>query len=257
MKEKVTKKAVKSTAVKEKKANSTTAKKAVKCTDAQEKVNKKQERGKTTKEKIFQESFKLFMNKPYLAVTVSDIEKAVGVTRGAIFHHVDNKLDLFEKVIEKYFLDTQNIYHTIGEDILEKDITLLEFIDTYVSALEKKFNALYALYNIDRNIADKHIISKAECSYFALLASTTYYYDNHNYIAKMHENFQTHRNTWRFFIQKAVETGEVKPNTNAKSFAKIFTSIYMGKFFYDAFDEGINEEELKELLLEIYNKIKA
>jgi AcrR family transcriptional regulator len=241
------------TSKKETKAPGT--KKTAKDKAPQEKVNKKKEQGEKTKTRIFQETFRLFMHQSYESVTIEKIEKAVGVTRGAIFHHVDNKLDLFNKVVERYFLDTQNVYKLISEDILEKDITLLEFIDIYVSAIEKNCNTLYIFYGINRHTADKKAISKAECSYLTLLTNAGYYLDD--YTEKIHYNLLTHQNTWSFFIQKAIEKGEIKPNVNAKLLGQIFSSVYMGKFFYDAFHEGIDEKRLKELFMVIYNTIKA
>jgi len=212
-------------------------------------------KGDETKEKIYEEAFKLFMSKPYELVTVSDIEKVIGKTRGAIFYHVKDKHELFEKVIEKYFLKSQNIYEEIGEDIFKKDITLLEFIDIFTSAIEKRFNNLYAFIGIDKANTKKSLLAKANCSYLTLLTNTGYYLDSYN--EKMDNIFIMTKNTWSFFIQKAIEKGEVKPNTNVKLFGEIFTSIYTGKSFYDAFSNGVDEKAIKELLIEVYNKIKV
>jgi ribosomal protein S24E len=212
-------------------------------------------RGNKTKEKIYEEAFRLFISKPYELVTIQDIERVTGKTRGAIFHHVKDKHELFEKVIEKYFLKNQNLYESIGHDILEKDITLLEFIDLYTSIQEERISKLAVFAGIDRESANKKVSSKMESFYLGLLFNTGHYIDDYN--EKMDDNFRMDKNTWSFFIQKAIEKGEVKPNTNVRLFGEIFTSIYLGKAISDSFGKGVSIKEIKELFMEIYNRIKA
>jgi hypothetical protein len=218
-------------------------------------TNKNRIKGNATREKIYEEAFRLFLTMPYELVTVREIEKGLDVTRGAIFHHMKDKRELFKEVIEKYFIKSQNLYEVLGEGFLEKDITLLEFIDIYTSIQEKRINELFVFAGIDKNNADKKVISKMECSYLGLLFNTGYYIDNYN--EKMENNYRMDKNTWSFFIQKAIEKGEVKPNTNVKLYGEIFTSIHLGKAFTDAFGNGINLKETKDLFMEIYNKIKV
>ena len=209
-------------------------------------------KGDKTKEKIYEEAFKLFMSRPYELVTVNEIEKVIGKTRGAIFYHVKDKHELFEKVIDKYFVKSQNIYESIGEDILEKDVTLLEFIDIYCSAIEKKINDLYDFAGINKN--DRNLIAKADRSYLSLVLNTGFYLDGYN--EKMESNFRTDANTWGFFIQKAIERGEIKPNTDVRLFGDLFTSIYLGKAYHGSLSKGMDTKDLKDLYLEIYNRIK-
>ncbi len=216
-------------------------------------TNKNRAKGNATKERIYEEAFRLFMNMPYELVTVREIEKGLDVTRGAIFHHVKDKHELFEAVIDKYFLKSQNIYEIIGDDILDKDLTLLEFINVYVSAIEKKINNLYAFAGV--NTADNKLTAKSDRFYLSLLLNIGYYLDG--YDEKMDNIFRMDTNTWSFYIQKAIERGEVKPNTNVKLFGEIFTSIYLGKGFLGSLSNGIDMKSTKELFMEIYNKIKA
>jgi hypothetical protein len=59
-----------------------------------------------------------------------------------------------------------------------------------------------------------------------------------------------------YFIQKAIEKGEVKPNTDTKLFGELFTYTYLRMALNDALKERIKTKHLKELLLELYDKIK-
>jgi hypothetical protein len=55
-------------------------------------------KGKDTEDKIYREAYKLFVSKPYELVTVRDLEHAINMTRGAIFHYVKDKEQLFREV---------------------------------------------------------------------------------------------------------------------------------------------------------------
>ncbi len=174
-----------------------------------------------TKEKICKEAFKLFISKPYEQVTINELETAIGKTRGALFYHIKDKRDLFAKVFDKYFINNQNIYTVVGENILESGMTLLEFIDIYITAQEKRINDLYVIAEMDESQIAERGISKIESTYLALQLNAGFYLED--YDQKMDMNFKMDRNTWSFFITKAIENGEIKPNTNAKLFGNIFS----------------------------------
>lgn len=57
-----------------------------------------------TKQYIIEEAYKLFLNHSYEAVSISDISKSVGMTKGALYHHFLNKEELFRAVIDKYLV---------------------------------------------------------------------------------------------------------------------------------------------------------
>ena len=74
-----------------------------------------------TKDFIIEEAFKLFLNHSYEAVSISDISKAIGFTKGALYHHFKNKEELFKSVVDKY-LFLPNV------DVDTDAISLFEFI---------------------------------------------------------------------------------------------------------------------------------
>ena len=55
-----------------------------------------------TKEYIIDEAYKLFLNNSYEAVSINEISKAIGFTKGALYHHFSSKEELFKAVIDKY-----------------------------------------------------------------------------------------------------------------------------------------------------------
>ena len=64
---------------------------------------------KSHREELFQVAFRLFVLKSFDGVSIPDIEKASGFTRGAIFYYADTKADLFRQVADYYVLDKQLI----------------------------------------------------------------------------------------------------------------------------------------------------
>jgi AcrR family transcriptional regulator len=58
-----------------------------------------------TREKILQEGFRLFLEKGYRNVSLSDLVEAVGVTKGGFYHHFKSKDELYIEVMHTYFID--------------------------------------------------------------------------------------------------------------------------------------------------------
>ncbi|WP_433425709.1 TetR/AcrR family transcriptional regulator [Microtetraspora malaysiensis] len=54
-----------------------------------------------TRRTLLRESRRLFATRGYGAVGLSEIVRAAGVTKGALYHHFDSKADLFRAVLEE------------------------------------------------------------------------------------------------------------------------------------------------------------
>lgn len=88
-----------------------------------------------TREFIIDEAYKLFLQQSYEAVSISTISEAIGLTKGALYHHFTNKEDLFKAVIDKHFP------HFLDKSELEAQ-TLKEQIDLSVAYGEKILRSL-------------------------------------------------------------------------------------------------------------------
>jgi TetR/AcrR family transcriptional regulator, transcriptional repressor for nem operon len=83
-----------------------------------------------TKEYIIDQAYKLFLSHSYEAVTISDISKAIGLTKGALYHHFINKEELFRAVIDKHLII----------DLMDNDVkydSLLQYIEVSIEASRK------------------------------------------------------------------------------------------------------------------------
>lgn len=83
-----------------------------------------------TKDYIIDQAYKLFLSHSYEAVTISDISKAVGLTKGALYHHFVNKEEVFKAVIDKY-LDLDIIDHNMKYE------SLLHFINESIDSAKR------------------------------------------------------------------------------------------------------------------------
>lgn len=55
----------------------------------------------------------------------------------------------------------------------------------------------------------------------------------------------------------AIESGELKPDTDIEQTADMFNNVYLGMSFMKSFSTGLNVDELKRSFEYIYERIKA
>lgn len=88
----------------------------------------------TKKEIILQESFTLFLSKGYDAVSISEIESASNVSRGAIFHHFANKEDIFNHVADRFVFEFfKDVDY--GDNYLSRKTPLKVFMDKKIGII--------------------------------------------------------------------------------------------------------------------------
>ena len=105
---------------------------------------------KSHKEELFSAAFRLFILHGYDGVSFSDIEKATGMSRGAIFHYVDTKQDLFRQVVEMFVIDKQSIDMKIKYG---KDTSLRDFIGAYAQGVKRTMKEVRQIIGEDVSMA--------------------------------------------------------------------------------------------------------
>jgi len=193
----------------------------------------------TTKERIIEEAFKLFLNHNFEKVSIIDLEKAIGKTRGAIFYFFKNKEELFNEVVDTYIVKTQNPSEKFKFDT---DVSLEQFIYQYINGINTTMSKMLSLSVV--NIY-KH--------YFSLYMQASRIYPNFSEI--MIRNSMEELNLWEKVIARAVQTKEIK-EVDTKRYAVIFRSCFLGLAFDRCFSYGLNTEELLAIYMDIYNRIK-
>ena len=191
-----------------------------------------------TRELILKESFKLFTEKRYEQVTVSDLERATKLTRGAIFYYMKNKEHLFVEVLDKYMLNR------VAPQLSNGQMTLASYIDLFIDQLVKSKKQMSALGVKNMNFAFANITNQA-----------LYYYPEFAKLLK--EKSDEERNNWVNILQQAVKSGEVVDTIDVEAIADLFQHVYTG---FDTcgimLDEGIALKETHRAIDSIYNLIK-
>jgi len=79
-------------------------------------ARKTKEEAEKTRQALLASAFKVFSTKGYAKTTLQDIAEDSGVTRGAVYWHFKNKIDLFEKLLDHAFLPVRNILFSKFEE---------------------------------------------------------------------------------------------------------------------------------------------
>lgn len=92
-----------------------------------------------TKDTILKKTFQLLLIKGYDGVSISDIQKATGMSRGILYHYFGNKEALFVEVTRKYFMSLFYIdLQAVSRFDVEAMIKYLEVKhnDIFIASLE-------------------------------------------------------------------------------------------------------------------------
>ena len=200
---------------------------------------------KSHKRELFRVAFKMFILKSFDGVSIPDIEKATGFTRGTIFHYADTKLDLFRQVVEYYVLERQDIERKIQ---VADDCTLRQFIDTYAKGVERTMEALHEIVGMD--------VPMRDCSraYLNMMSQMSVL------LPEIHKTFLNamakEEKLWMEVIGRGVENGELRSDVQPAILAKIMMSLFYGRAFQDSLINGMEPKLLKEEMLAVYEMVK-
>ena len=199
---------------------------------------------KSHKEELFNATFRLFILHGYDGVSLGDIEKATGMSRGAIFHYADSKLDLFRQVVEQYVLDRQSIDTKIR---VGKDPSLREFIDAYIDGVKRTMTELMMLMGEG--------VTFVECSraYLGIIQQTAVLFPDLS--ERQQQTITREQQVWQQVISRAVERGEVQPDIDTELMAQTFIALFYGRAYRDSLTNGLDADLLKRQMLQFYEAI--
>lgn len=85
-----------------------------------------------TRDMIIETAFLLFLKKGYKAVTLTDLGKAVGMTKGTFYYHFLNKEEVLKEGVTKYY----RMLNNRRTEEMNRVHSLREFIDLTIHNLE-------------------------------------------------------------------------------------------------------------------------
>lgn len=164
---------------------------------------------KDTKDFIIDESYKLFLNNSYEAVSISMISDAIGFTKGALYHHFKNKEELFRAVIDRHFP-----FSSLPVDA--ETITLKEYTSECIAHTRKILEAIFG------DGANFVLVN-----YLSLIADCFRHYEGFTenkanvLIDDIVENAE-------IILANAIKRGEVRSDINVKVVALQYFSLSIG-----------------------------
>lgn len=199
--------------------------------------------GKSTKEKLIIEAFKLFASKPYDQVTYADIEKATNLSRGAILYHVKTKENLFNEVIHYFIFHRVSAVSLQDRQRIEK-MTLKQFIMACINECDEEKRSMAEIGILNINITKLNIESQG-----------FYFYPEMK--EKAEKWLEDQYNVWRQVIARAVAKGEIKAVTDIDDISSLFINLYLGISYSGIVrKDGVDLKKLKKDCLLIYNMLK-
>ena len=191
-----------------------------------------------TKEFIIDEAFKLFLNHSYEAVSISDISKAIGFTKGALYHHFKNKEELFKSVIDKYVK-----MHELTVDV--DTISLENYLELTLAQTENIIRTLFSYSQIYTPI-----------NYMSFISDAFRHYPGYAEAQGAFINGEIEHT--KKILENALKRGEIRDDISASTTAINFFSINMGLagnlVRNNSIDDAINL--LKEQTAEFYKLLK-
>ena len=191
-----------------------------------------------TKDFIIDEAFKLFLNHSYEAVSISDISKAIGFTKGALYHHFKNKEELFKSVVDKYLYIPE-----ITADV--EQVSLYEYNQLSMAQAEKIIRTIFS-YSLIYTPID----------YMSMFADAFRHYPGYADSKGVFINNEIEKT--RIVLENAIKSGEIRDDINPSLIATNIFSIHMGLAGNLAINSSIDDaiSLLKEQILEFYKLLK-
>ncbi len=161
-----------------------------------------------TKEIIIDHAYRLFLSKSYEAVSIQDISKSVGLTKGALYHHFLNKEELFKAVIDKYL-------KLVGLIQVRQDITLEEYVQVIIEYVSRIVKTIC--------IDDQPFVP---VNYLSLLIETMRHYPG--YMEEQGQFYALGIENLKTTLDRAVKNGEIRGDIDTSLVALNFASISIG-----------------------------
>jgi|GEM_PF-2415025 len=204
-----------------------------------------------TKERILSIALYYFIKKPYIEVTMSEILKASGLSKGGFYHHFESKEVLYHEMIDKFIIGSFMIeYGHFSSN--PYDLSFSEFVPAYIkSTLEHLLELTNTQVNgLKLNIEDVNL-------YIVMFDMMKHYRGFGTMLEKLH---QSEIDMFKTLIDKAKEKGEIKKETDSLSLANHVHIMMHGIGVLAMFNESLTkniEKEIRDQFNNLYQLIKT
>lgn len=194
-----------------------------------------------TRDFIVERAFCLFLQRGYEGISIRDIQEAVGLSKGAIYHYFRSKEDIFGEAMDRYLLPA---IQTLPEALDPESATPLR--DAMDASLEWRDAYIARLRLITEQKGD-------DFRFFRLLFQVgEYYRDFHD---KLVAGLATERERWRRALTLAVDRGEIRGNTDQELTLTLLMAVPVGLGLKAAVYTGLSIAVLRDVYERLYKTL--
>lgn len=197
---------------------------------------------KETKQNIIIQALKFFAENDYDRASLNSIAKALGVTKGAIYHYFDSKDGLFEEVI-KFISDSLDTFY---ERTLPPNPTAKDFIYGTLSYINIE-DVMKRLWGVE--------VSIDYMTFVSLMFSGMKKFPNLKEKLKM--SYTPMVDMLEAIIDKEKQEGIIKSDVNGRLVALEVTALAEGSVLMLDFFSDADRERVKLFADDIWDRIKA
>ena len=195
------------------------------------------------KEKLFAQTFSLLLTRNIGDLTLEEVEKATGFTRGAIFYYAKTKLDFFRQVIISEVLEKQDIHRKVN---YTEGMTLKDFIQAYLNGIVR--TRAYYLDAVTDSLPEN-----PTHAYLLLVLQIKRYYPDLG--ERYYEIMQEEVALWKKVLTDAVASGEIGPQQDLDTVAATFQSLFYGYSFHAAVGKAFDPAALQAQMVGFYQSL--
>jgi TetR/AcrR family transcriptional regulator, transcriptional repressor for nem operon len=199
-----------------------------------------------SKEHIIVIASKLFLQKSYKEVTMKEIVKETGLSKGAFYHYFESKEQLFKEVLTYFFTCIKHDYNKYSNK------SLYQFYHDYIEGtinLSKEYIEKFRAKSEDGN----YVIN-----YFVMIFDALKLYPEFRDLVII--GFDAEIEIWAKRVEQARAAGEIHSSMNDHEIAKTFMYLSDGVAMHMLM-RGVSLEEMIEpyvvLWDKFYEQIKA
>ncbi len=199
-----------------------------------------------TKERILFIALKFFLSKPFTEVTMSEILKESGMSKGGFYHHFDSKEALYCEVVNKYLIGS------LMTDIEKFSTTKLTL--SFAEAMPMYLGSIFRLAG--EKLKELDLKPEDVNLYNIMFDMMKYYKGFDDILNKFHED---EINMLKSLIEKSIETGELRKDIDSLSLANHIHALMHGISVLSVLDENIEtiNDRIQELFNGLYRLVKA
>jgi AcrR family transcriptional regulator len=197
---------------------------------------------KDSKDKILSIAYGLFLQKTFKEVTMEEIVKKSGLSKGAFYHHFESKQQVFIEALEHFLLSSME--HSLQG--LSKT-SLYDFYNGYLATMAQRT----LRFGADQPISEHGL------NFFNLIFDGMRLFPELQ--AKLAGYLKAEQKTWEDIISVARKSGEIKSAMTDEQIARLFISTGDGSVMMNIMGEQQEKanQELKILWNGLYNQLKA